>query len=140
MIEWFLTSVYVSFVGILVKETTYGNDWTWFQFSFWMTMILWILLACHEFVQYETRSRKSNTKLRKFINKHFSIARIENIFQVLSLLFTLVYWSILLHQIYFSDIGKESLAKLEETVEKNVMLMNQSYAKIEQSMNFLGKG
>ena len=45
----------------------------------------------------------------------------------------------LLYQFYADDISKGSLMKMEETVGKNAILMNQSFEEIERSLNFLKK-
>ena len=53
IIEWVLTSVYVSCVGMLVTETTYGNNWMFLFIYFFATAILWSLMVIHEIWQYK---------------------------------------------------------------------------------------
>ena len=129
--EWVLTSVYVSYVGILVTETTYGNNWMVLFSSFFATAILWFIMVIHEIWQY-----KKNVQEKYWIY-HFK--KVENICQFLSLIVTLIFMLTLLYQIYADDISKGSLIKMEETVGKNAILMNQSFEEIEQSLNFLEK-
>ena len=131
IIEWVLTSVYVSYVGILVTETTYGNNWMVLFSSFFATAFLWFIMVIHEIWQY-----KKNVQEKYWIY-HFK--KVENICQFLSLIVTLIFMLTLLYQIYADDISKGSLIKMEETVGKNAILMNQSFEEIEQSLNFLEK-
>ena len=138
MIEWFFTSFYVFSVGLLVKETAHGTDWTWSLFSYGMTFCLWFIMVCFEIIQYKKSRSRSNKPLRKFLKHHFT--RPENIFQVLSLIATFCLLISLIIQLSTVDMeaDKVSFMKKEKTVWKNVQLMNQSFGEISQSLNCLG--
>merc|ERR1719495_1143984 len=125
--------LYVFSVGSLVKVTTYGTDWIVFFFAVVSAIFLFLFLVIHEIWQYRSRCSRSNTHLCGFWKKHFS--RSENIIQVLSLIFTFGYFISILYQILAVDMAadKVMLGKMEKTVEKNIIRMNQSFDKIEQS-------
>ena len=49
--EWFITTGYVSCLGLLISETTFGSDYVWLNYVWIFTTVSILALVAHEMWQ-----------------------------------------------------------------------------------------
>ena len=49
--EWFITTGYVSCLGLLISETTFGSDYVWLNYVWIFTTVSILALVAHEIWQ-----------------------------------------------------------------------------------------
>ena len=49
--EWFITTGYVSCLGLLISETTFGSDYVWLNYVWIFTTVSTLALVAHEIWQ-----------------------------------------------------------------------------------------
>ena len=131
-------TLYVFSVGMLISETTYGNDYNHFRTCFVLAAVLTFLLIFHEMKQMLTqRIHKGRRRaLWKRLMRHFS--RKENAIEFGSILFTLIYLgSALFHYWIPMQPSQKLLNEMKNDTQININNTNLAISQFKNSTTFI---